>query len=645
MEGCPNIEIDLGHYKVDRDIILDFKPIEKRLSCNFLKYDYPKDEYYQVATQYIIRNFYSLFNYVSNEFTPNLTVKADTMVSFNGTDHNLIQLGTKLFALEGLSQQLKVDAVYGIMIHEMYHKRYTNKDFCENYLPNFTMDVYYDNPKVKKQLEKTFVDVVMSDIFNILEDYRIEKLGMREFPGYVFFFDQVRRLSISIHKGKKPNELILASLISEFIMFRILLPELIDCFYKFIDETYKVIKKPAYPKSTILDVIKIIDSYINNNLKLVYSDNIVDVIQASKEIHDLIPRKILNELNQDINAKGKGFTNIADDFFFDNGAATEKEFDEDVLAVLGDIIDDQIEKAEALRNDNKGKEDENEKYRFEKLETENSIGGIYDTCVIYNPKCRNVDQKVYKDAKKMASNIARNLGFLASKLNQINNEFELTEGDLDEDELYSISYSKNLFYEEEPVPGFELDFGILIDESGSMKEREKIKNAILAALGIILSAKESKHVNLFVYGHSQSRHRGNHGVELYEYYNTKRKVCDWRNIFAATANGNNADGYAIEKVGEIMMKDSKAKQKILVVISDGMPHAAQYEGEPAEKHVWDVVSSLERKGIEIIQICIDNIDRSNHMFKHFIPFDNMGTFIKKFGDILQKKLIRFSSNL
>lgn len=644
MVGCPKIEPDLSYYKVDRDIILDFKPIERRLSCNFLNYDYPKDEFYNVAIQFVIKNFYSLFNYISNEFTPNLIVKPDTMLSFNGCDHNIIQLGAKILAIDGLSQQMKVDALYSIMIHEMFHKRYTNCNFRETYLSHVKYEVYYDNPAVKKQLDKIFFDSVMKDVFNILEDYRIEKLGMREFPGYVFFFDQCRKLSLEIHVNKKPNELMLASFISEYIMFRILLPELLSWFFKFMDETYVAIKNPKHSKGDILKIINNIDNYITNNLKLVYSDNILDVIHASKEIHDLIPKKILNELNQDIGAKGKGYTNILDDYFFDNVKEIDEDF-EDKLPNIYTLIDDEINKAEKSRNDSKSKEDENDKYRTEKLNTENSIGGIYENCIIYNPKCRNIDQSIYNDAKRMAMGISRNLGFLASRLNQTNNEFELIEGELDEDELYSIGFSNNIFYEEESIPGFEFDFGILVDESGSMSEKKKINNAILASLGIILSVKDSKHVNLFVYGHSQGRHRTNNGVELYEYYNSKRKVCDWRNIFAVTANGNNADGYAIEKVGEIMLKDSKARKKILIVISDGMPHAAQYRGEPAEQHVMSVVNDLENKGIEIIQICIDNIDRSNFMFKHYIPFDTMGNFVKKLGDILQKKLIKFASNL
>ena len=119
-------------------------------------------------------------------------------------------------------------------------------------------------------------------------------------------------------------------------------------------------------------------------------------------------------------------------------------------------------------------------------------------------------------------------------------------------------------------------------------------------------------------------------------------VIPWKNIFAVGAKGGNADGFAIAKVGEIMMNDSKNKNKILVVISDGLPAAAGYGGDKGEKHVKSVVDALEKKGIEVVQICIDNIENSGKMFKNFIPFDNMGNFIKKLKEVLQKKLTKFS---
>ena len=176
---------------------------------------------------------------------------------------------------------------------------------------------------------------------------------------------------------------------------------------------------------------------------------------------------------------------------------------------------------------------------------------------------------------------------------------------------------------------------------------EKRKMAILAALAVALGVKDGNHVNLFVYGHSIFRHSMDlttSGVELYEYFNNKRKVSDWRNIFSVNACGGNADGYAIAKVGEIMLKDSKAAKKVLIVISDGEPSAYKNQ-QTGEAHVRMVVELLEKKGIEVIQICVDNIERSPFMFKHFIPFESNDKFIRELIRLIQKHLIRFADNI
>lgn len=645
MENCSSIKPNINYYNVDRAKILDFKPLEKRLSCNFMKYEYDtKEKYYEAAHTFLVRNFYSLFNHITNEFTPNVTFKFDTMTSFNGCHENRIQLGTKLLALEGFGQQMKVDAMYAVMIHEMLHKKRTNADISAAYLnPVLSVKDYYNSPLVPKLFKKLFKDSLMADIFNILEDHRIEKMGLREFPGYVFFFDQLRTLTIEIHKTKTATINMASSFVIEYLLFKILLPELIPPFIQLIDDTFKGAKNPRYTKKSIMDVIHSFDNYIDKNYSIVYSDNVVDIVNATKELYNLIPQKMREEIMKDSEKLG-GYKEVVDGFHLNNG----EEYEEEHSAAsdqVGDLIDEEIGKQEAARNSNKQKDDETEKSREEKINIIDVSDFDYQNVNIYIPKCKNVDQAVYKAALNMSYAVARNLGFLASKLNQINQDFELTEGDIDEDELYAISHSSNIFYEEEPKPGFELDFGILIDESGSMAQKEKIKNAILAALSFILSTKDSKHVNKFVYGHSQGRHTESGGVELYEYYNSKRRVTDWRNIFAASAKGGNADGYAIAKVGEIMIEDSKAKNKILIVISDGLPYAANYAGASAEKHVWGVVNILESKGIKVIQICIDNIERSQYMFKNYIPFDSLGNFIKEFGLILQKTLSQFTEDL
>ena len=67
--------------------------------------------------------------------------------------------------------------------------------------------------------------------------------------------------------------------------------------------------------------------------------------------------------------------------------------------------------------------------------------------------------------------------------------------------MFSIGLgNKNIFQDIEEIPTYSLDFGILLDESGSM--RSNMREAKLAVLSLLLGLRENKHINLFVYGHT-----------------------------------------------------------------------------------------------------------------------------------------------
>ena len=651
----PKNKTDIDFYGVDKKSLLDFKPICRRLTCNYLSYDYPEEEYYGVANSFLVKTFYELFHFVSGEFTPNLIVKPDSFTSSSAYTENRIQLGTKLLASNKFSQQHKVDSMYAIMIHEMWHKRYTNRDIVTSYISD-TVNVadFYDSKPSRTLIKKILPNTIIAEIFNILEDRRIERLGMNEFPGFVFFFDKLREYCVDMHNNKVPNEYMLSSLVMEFLMFKILLPEILPGFMGYIEEVFDYFKAekktPKFNKKELLQIMDTLSNYINNNKERVYSDSVIDLIKVSREIFDLLPANVSADIDKEVNESGKRFGGTFSEYIYDNDSekTTDSKYDEETVGIIMSDIAEEIEKAEKQRNDTKDKEEETNKCRIEKISIIDAFDLSYDSITIFNPKCNEINKSIYDKAQKMASNIATHLGFISSRLNQINTMYEQDEGDIDEDELYSIGYARDIFTSEEEKPGFEVDIGILVDESGSMNEPStKTEHAKIAALGCVLSFKDSDHVNLFAYGHSQGRHAGytKRCVELYEYYNKKRHVIDYRNIFAVGARGGNADGFAIAKVGEIMMTDSKAKNKILIVISDGLPSAAGYGGDKGEQHVRSVVEMLEKKGIMVVQICIDNIQNSSKMFKHFIPFDNIGEFINKLKELLQNTLTRFSEGI
>lgn len=621
-------KINENFYGVNKDVLLEFRPIEKRLSCNFLNYDYEDELYRKVANTFFVKHFYSLFNYVTGETSPYLSIKVDEDLSCCGLDKNFIQLGTRLLGDDAFSQQQKVDAVFAIMLHEMFHKRFTVSHIASEYAGLPVSDYYSrkENNALLNQLLKIKSGELFKNVFNILEDRRIERLGLIDFPGYVFYFDQKRDLALNRFFRKNYEGCKVGQLVMEYLMYEVLLPELSVNFSNVIDELYDRDKTIE----AFFDIRDKLSSYILANRELVFSSDMDDVLRATAEICDLIPEDIFEGIAP------AEYCNVESEFF----VAIPGSGGEGGHERLQEIVDEEINK-ELDKLDGEDKTG-----RVEKIEIVEVADERFNHVEIYNPKCNTVDADILRRAKKMSYSIAKNLGYLSSKLNGTRTDYELTEGDIDEDELYSIKYSKNIFSQDEETTGFEFDLCIFIDESGSMQAMQKRNNAVIAALACILAAKDSQHVNLFVYGHSYGRHELlDSKIELYEYFNKKKGVTNWTNVFAVTARGNNVDGYAILKMGEIMLKSSTAKKKIMVVISDGQPHAPGYMEEPAEKHTRKAVQLLEDKGIYVLQICIDNIERSEFMFKHFIPFDNIGNFIKKFGDFIRKTLVKFSENI
>ncbi len=92
-------------------------------------------------------------------------------------------------------------------------------------------------------------------------------------------------------------------------------------------------------------------------------------------------------------------------------------------------------------------------------------------------------------------------------------------------------------------------------------------------------------------------------------------------------SGNNYDGYAIGWcVREMLRNRRPEEQRLLIVLSDGLPHGMAYGGEEAMAHVREVQSWARRQGVDVIQVAIDReMDprRQARMFDSFVPFTTL----------------------
>lgn len=160
-----------------------------------------------------------------------------------------------------------------------------------------------------------------------------------------------------------------------------------------------------------------------------------------------------------------------------------------------------------------------------------------------------------------------------------------------------IFYNKKL-----PTENPEIAVAVLIDESGSMKSKDRYVYAMKAAL-VLHHFCIQLNIPVMITGHTEARTQGK-AVELYAYADFSKP--DFKNqyrLMDVSARDNNRDGAALRYVGEKLLKRSE-QNKLLIVISDGQPAAVRYSGMAAEEDLQFLQKELSRKGIMVFAAAI-----------------------------------------
>ena len=638
-------------YDFDREELLKYKPLEERLSSNFIDYStILNDEHFiKTAVKFLSHTAYSLFFLITKEKKPNISFNVDSYESYCSLTSNFIQIGIQLLFDVQIPRKVKVDSITAIIYHEFFHKRFTIPDLLQvNFISSKD---YYENEATQK-LVKTFISNNFTGslgtiVHNIFEDRRIEKLGIKKFQGLVFSFDVLRKYAFYLNSQYRAIEKVNDYIII-YLLYKILMPERVDQYYKKITDKYdELALKTSFENDEekelwkIFSIIKEINELLEHNWNYVISEKYEDILHITKEVIAIIPETIQATKYESSSESFEYFTG-------DDSELKENNISQEFKSELEKIVEIEKEKVENAQSKNSEILKDSD-VSVEKLTGLSSEFSMYNEIKIINAKKERKDKILYNKAKKMSSNIFKNLGFLDAHYKQFTETYELSEGELDDSELFSINWNKNLFKSEEEINGYNLDFGVLLDESGSMTGL--IDEAKTAFLALILALKDNKHINLFAYGHTANSNETGESfnaklgtINLYKYYNTLENFIDIDRIYSARARANNADGFAIQKLGEIMMK-SKNKNKILIVISDGQPHASSYQGQSAIEHTRKSVEWCEHKGITVIQLCVAYIENSSEMFKHYIEYNENKNFFNELKNVLLKKVQQFFNEL
>jgi len=82
----------------------------------------------------------------------------------------------------------------------------------------------------------------------------------------------------------------------------------------------------------------------------------------------------------------------------------------------------------------------------------------------------------------------------------------------------------------------------------------------------------------------------------------------------------------------------EAEEIVMLVISDGMPAANNYNGPRAIEHTREAVKRLQRAGITVIQVAIPPHGEPQKMFDHWVILRDLGSLPREMVRLLRRAL-------
>lgn len=161
-----------------------------------------------------------------------------------------------------------------------------------------------------------------------------------------------------------------------------------------------------------------------------------------------------------------------------------------------------------------------------------------------------------------------------------------------------VSQDRRGIFSKKIMPANDLDLAlaVLVDESGSMSD--KFHHARLAA-SLLYDTASSLGIPVCVYGHSTEPMigRGSGDVHCYLRAYAEFEAADGQDnyrIMGISSKGSNHDGCALLYTFE-RLKARPEKNRILIIISDGMPAGNNYSGDAARKDMAAMVHEYKNR--------------------------------------------------
>ncbi len=535
-----------------------------------------------------------------------------------------------------------VDIETGLALHESGHAEYTFSKKLMNEMNNFT------------ELEH--------HIHNILEDAIMEKIVSNDYPGYEGYFIKLRSHYFKNNKIEKTGN-ILSDRVNELLIGL------------------------RYPGDTIIydDKVKKSLNIVNDLMELPNEQlKNVDRVQLMRDI-----LKILTSDND--KEKDKNNTNYEyddyDDYDDDNDrncipTESNDETEQDSNSPISwsdaeDLMGELKQFLDSVRQENNSSLSNDELNLLNSFLEEDCLEEEYETSynkfevVTCTPKIFIEDIKRYNTSKQR---IKKHIMKFRNKFSDANtvykqNAYGLQSGMLDEDNLYSAKYNRNIFMNNiisNVSRTKNIDIAFTIDCSGSMfanldRKISRIEAARDLCTLFVEALEPINSINTWVFGFKPSleyicekskkedniiyssdfseseRDRLNKSTHLIRAYSPKdRKKFG---IGAIRAGGSTPEYEGLSKTVDILLKESrKDSKKVVVMLTDGDPMSDTFGYFTEIKLIEEKLRECEKKGITVIHLALTS-EAEKTPYKHKIKWDKgYESLIDSFLKMLKKQI-------
>lgn len=553
------------------------------------------------------------------------------------TDGKTVIVSTKVYDDNKIDNNVKLDVFLGTTIHEFSHILYTNM------------------AEIRKNRPNKF----LFNLFNTIEDERIEYNTTQNYPGYANFIGQAKYYYFDLlyKKAEKQDDLMD---VLQNILYIVRYPARVDT-------------KVIYRHQVLFDKIKKVLCDFGNNSKEAY-DKAEKIYKLLLDYFKFPPpppeEQQEGDEEQDQSDSGEGQegsdgssdpqnskqssqkqdskdnegsdknskTQSSPKSGSDEGSAGKKK-QEPIKAYTQEEIKQAAEKlAEQMRR----LITSNTSLNSNEIKDEWDSKEIADECKQIKDDVFIVKQEDYERRYKADfDTVKQHINGLVNTFSKffVEQEYRLTgmrRGVLDTNKLAEAYQAVETVYSNKfkrTTPG--LDVCVLIDESGSMSGTN-IASARKCAILLNEVFLRLKQCDFYVYGHTaDNRHMGEVTINVYrDHWNRNRYA-----LGKVESYSNNKDSVAIEETYKMVRKQT-SKPLLMFVISDGAPNAYGLRGQPAVEEVKKVVNRIESNGDTLVcQIAIESHFRPQDMFNHYVVMTNMNTFPSDLSGYVMNTLI------